>query len=313
VDAVRAFLCGAPRRSVVLVGESGVGKTVLTSLVVDRLVAEGWTVFEAGYSELTANMSYIGEFEGRIQRLLREIGRGRKAVWVIPDLAAMLWAGRHRYGPVGALDILLPVIERGELLVLAESRPAEFERLLLERPAHPDEPAGAARGVALRGRDAGAGAALGRVLCVGRPCPGVQREALQLARQFLGDKALPGGLMQALDRTRQRLASAATGDPPPMQLDDLILTFSEMTGLPAAILDERQGLDLAALRRLFESRVLGQPEAVDCLVERLAMIKAGVTEASRRWACSSSPGPRARARRRSRRRWRSSCSARPAG
>jgi ATP-dependent Clp protease ATP-binding subunit ClpC len=35
------------------------------------------------------------------------------------------------------------------------------------------------------------------------------------------------------------------------------------------------------LRAFFERRVLGQPEAVDCLVERVAMVKAGLTDPTR--------------------------------
>ncbi len=54
-----------------------------------------------------------------------------------------------------------------------------------------------------------------------------------------------------------------------------------MTGLPAALLDERERLDLAALRQHFEEQVVGQLEAIDCLVERLAMVKAGVTDPTR--------------------------------
>jgi ATP-dependent Clp protease ATP-binding subunit ClpC len=54
-----------------------------------------------------------------------------------------------------------------------------------------------------------------------------------------------------------------------------------MTGLPVELLDDRERLDLPALRRHFEQQVVGQPEAIDCLVERLAMIRAGVTDPSR--------------------------------
>ena len=59
------------------------------------------------------------------------------------------------------------------------------------------------------------------------------------------------------------------------------MTLTRLAGLPASILDERDSLDLRALRQLFERQVLGQPEAVDCLVERVAMIKAGVTDPTR--------------------------------
>ena len=64
-------------------------------------------------------------------------------------------------------------------------------------------------------------------------------------------------------------------------VNELIVTLTQLTGLPASILDDRQRLDLKGLREFFEKRVLGQPEAVDCLVDRVAMIKAGVGDPSR--------------------------------
>ena len=66
-----------------------------------------------------------------------------------------------------------------------------------------------------------------------------------------------------------------------IKVDDLILTLSQLTGLPDSILDDRQQFDLDGLRKLFQARVMGQGEAVDSLVERVAMIKAGVTDPKR--------------------------------
>jgi ATP-dependent Clp protease ATP-binding subunit ClpC len=115
------------------------------------------------------------------------------------------------------------------------------------------------------------------------------REAWHLTQQFLGAKAAPGNLMELLEATRQRLAAA--GMPHAITVEDLIATLGQLSGLPASILDERQGLDLAALRSLFESRVLGQPEAIDCLVERVAMIKAGVCDPQRPFGVFLFAGP----------------------
>src|SRR5690606_13006939 len=53
------------------------------------------------------------------------------------------------------------------------------------------------------------------------------------------------------------------------------------TGVPLSVLDERRGLDLEDLRAFFGRRVLGQPEAVECLVEPVALIKAGLNDPSR--------------------------------
>jgi ATP-dependent Clp protease ATP-binding subunit ClpC len=57
--------------------------------------------------------------------------------------------------------------------------------------------------------------------------------------------------------------------------------LSEITGLPRVILDEQERLSIEELRSYFRTRILGQTEAVDCLVERVAMIKAGLCDPSR--------------------------------
>jgi ATP-dependent Clp protease ATP-binding subunit ClpC len=109
---------------------------------------------------------------------------------------------------------------------------------------------------------------------------GTLLEAWNLVQQYRSDRFLPGLLLDFLEVTRKRLTQAG---PPasPMQVHDFIATLTQLTGLPTSILDERQSLDLAGLQRLFEKRILGQPEAIRCLVERVAMIKAGVTDPSR--------------------------------
>ena len=61
----------------------------------------------------------------------------------------------------------------------------------------------------------------------------------------------------------------------------MIATLSAATGLPLHVLDPRTPLRLDDVRAFFESRVLGQPEAVDCLVDRIALVKAGLTDPTR--------------------------------
>ncbi|RMH81756.1 MAG: AAA family ATPase [Calditrichaeota bacterium] len=61
----------------------------------------------------------------------------------------------------------------------------------------------------------------------------------------------------------------------------MLITLSQLTGLPVSILDDRQGLNLEELERFFRQRIFGQPEAIECLVERIAMIKAGLTDPTR--------------------------------
>lgn len=296
VAELEAAIKREPARSVLLVGESGTGKTALVRALAERLRAEQWIVFEAGAGEVMAGQTYIGQIEERVQSIVRQIG-GKRVLWVVPNFHETLWAGRHRYSPVGVLDLLLPSIESGAVKVIGEVPSEAYEQLLRLRPKlrtamqtcrvaplSDEETLELGRRWAKRYGDI-------KLTREGVELPGAGLkprvsektlcEALQLAKQYLGDKAAPGNLLILLDATRRRMLAEEKGFREEVTLDALLFTLSQLTGLPVQILDEREGLDLSELRAFFERRVLGQPEAVDCLVERVAMVKAGLTDPTR--------------------------------
>lgn len=271
-------------RSVVVVGEPGVGKTTLVRAVAHRQQRSGWTIFEATAADINAGQIYVGELEGRVRTLVDAV-RGKRLLWVVPNFHELAWAGRTTLNPRSILDLILPAIERGEMRVIGESTPDAWARLVQwhrgaatvfesQRLTPMDDAATleVARGWAQRHptRDG--------LPAIDEPAIG---EALAIAKTYLGDTALPGGLMTLLEGARQRLTAGKPHLPASLTSGALLETLSEKTGLPLVMLDDRQRVDLGELRRIFESRVLGQPEAVDCLVERVAMIKAGLTDSTR--------------------------------
>jgi ATP-dependent Clp protease ATP-binding subunit ClpC len=296
VAELEAAIKREPARSVLLVGESGTGKTALVRALAERLRAEQWIVFEAGAGEVMAGQTYIGQIEERVQSIVRQIG-GRRVLWVVPNFHETLWAGRHRYSPVGVLDLLLPSIESGAVKVIGEVPSEAYEQLLRLRPKlrtamqtcrvaplSDEETLELGRRWAKRYGDIKlerGGVAVPGAGLKPRVSEKTMREALHLANQYLGDKAAPGNLLILLDATRRRMLAEENGFREEVTLDALLVTLSQLTGLPVQILDEREGLDLSELRAFFERRVLGQPEAVDCLVERVAMVKAGLTDPTR--------------------------------
>ncbi len=60
--------------------------------------------------------------------------------------------------------------------------------------------------------------------------------------------------------------------------NSVILSLSQATGVPAAILNSKERADLASIRKYFAARVMGQDEAVSTIVDRIAMLKAGLND-----------------------------------
>ena len=283
VGQIERAISASPPRPIALVGEHGVGKSTIVRLLAHRLAKNGWTIFEAGATELVAGQSFLGQLEGRLQSLIQTIS-GKKVVWVVPSFQELLWAGTHRNSPSGVLDMILPHLESGAVRIIGELTPAAHERLVQAKPQLRSlmlvarmQPARSDETLALARQWGQLRAHEGHTLL----SDDVLEEALQLAGQYLNDRAAPGNLLHFLQLTWQRLTSARGAPPETITLDDLLLTLSQLSGLPLSILDERQGLDLDGLRAFFNQRVIGQTEAVECLVERVAMIKAGVNDPSR--------------------------------
>ena len=283
VDELQALVSAAPPRPQLLVGEAGVGKSTLLDLLCARLEAEGWLLFTASAADVLAGQKYIGELEGRLREMLAVLHRPR-ALWRVPDFFDLLHKGSHSNDPRGILDLVLPAVERGELLLVGELTPQQHARLLLARPAIarlfdarslPAADASALADVAAQWARAAAGRC-------GREAiePATLAEALRIAAQYFPEQHEPGRSLRLLD---EALALARQDDPPPLPIDGntLLQAVGQRSGMPMDVLDQRQRLPLDRLREVFRRRVVGQDEAIECLVDRIAMLKAGLTDSRR--------------------------------
>jgi ATP-dependent Clp protease ATP-binding subunit ClpC len=280
LDAALAALDARPPASMLVVGEAGVGKTAFIHALGARLMQQGWTLFEASAADIIAGQSFIGELEQRMRLLFSSLAAERRVAWYVPAFHELFYSGRHRYSPVGVLDLLLPAVEAGRLCVIGEVRPAPLEKVLQQQPRLRH----AFRVVNLEPLPGAEAMALARAVQSRSDgvtiADAVLADAFDLARHYMSGSASPGNLLELLEQAQQRVrAQSPAGHA--VTREDLLATLARMTGLPHDVLDDRPGLDRGALRAFFERRVMGQPEAVDCLVDRIVMLKAGLTDPNR--------------------------------
>jgi ATP-dependent Clp protease ATP-binding subunit ClpC len=281
MEAGAAVLKSSPHRSVLVSGESLVGKTSFLKLLGHVLKAEGWSVFEASASELMAGQMYIGQLEERIQKMIEELNAEKKVAWYVPDLLQIAESGTHRGQSASILDQVSQAVNAGKLVLLSEATPSGVVRLFQMRPSMRNamelmrfepmsEPLTATlvREVAVRATKA----------------TGIQVKpeaidaVLHLSHQYLGSTQLPGISIELLKRSANHAMSAGKTA---INAEDVFETLSQLSGLPRSILDDNQSLDLKTVRAHFAKRVIGQSEAVGAVIDRIAMLKAGLVDPKR--------------------------------
>jgi ATP-dependent Clp protease ATP-binding subunit ClpC len=267
-----------PTRSLLVSGDHRVGKTTFLRLLASRLEGEGWEVFEAGGADLMAGQQWFGQLEGRIQRTVEELAASKKLIWYIPDILQLARSGTHQGQAASILDQILPAVSSGRLIVWTEASSTSTARLVQSRPML----RGVLEVVRLepQSQEETSTLALAFVqrlahetaLAIGPECVPV---ALSSARQYLSASNFPGSVLDLIKLTANRVLKGDTNEVPAREI---IVTLSQLTGLPVSILDSNERVDLASIRDYFTARVIGQNEAVSAIVDRIAMLKAGLND-----------------------------------
>src|SRR5690606_4332136 len=95
----------------------------------------------------------------------------------------------------------------------------------------------------------------------------------------------PGRAIDLLRQTVERVARAAQRSDEELEVvlepHHIIETLVHSTGIPQTLLDDRELLDMEAVRRFFSERVLGQDEAIEAIVDLITLVKAGLTDPSK--------------------------------
>jgi ATP-dependent Clp protease ATP-binding subunit ClpA len=191
----------------------------------------------------------------------------------VPNLQELSGVGPHSKSDLNVATMLAPYIERGDVTILGESTPdafrtglgavASLRRLFHAVELQPSEPA-ETRAILQAVRDE----------CVGDIADPVLDRLMELGDFYLAGTVQPGRAVGLLRRVLGgRSASAG-----PVTERDILQTLSTSTGIPVTLLDDNVPLDRAAVRGFFEARVMGQPEAVDTVVDLVTLVKAGLTD-----------------------------------
>lgn len=263
-------------RSLALLGASGAGKSaIVNELVYDLARPEngGWRVLRVSPSDFLAGTHYIGEWETKLRDLVESIKKPRRVLIYVPALSDLSATGSTAKSDSNVATALAPYLEEGSVMVLGESTPEEFERglgrhpslqRLFDRVLVPEASAGQTRQILAALRESERIAISDEVL----------GSLLDVAEQFLSHVSRPGNavaLLRSVSQATKHL-SRPVGD------RDILDCLSRSTGVPADLLDDSIPLSQTELKAFFERRIIGQPEAVEAVLDVVTLVKAGLTD-----------------------------------
>ncbi|MFN8370714.1 MAG: AAA family ATPase [Bacteriovoracaceae bacterium] len=138
IRAVMEILGRRGKNNPVLVGSAGVGKTAIVEGLADLIVRgkvpedlKGKTVYSLDMGSLVAGTKFRGEFEERLQKLLKFMkGEAGKSILFIDEIHMLVGAGKTD-GAMDAANLLKPALARGDLHCIGATTPNEFQKFIL--------------------------------------------------------------------------------------------------------------------------------------------------------------------------------------
>ena len=265
---VQVMLCHRKRNGV-LTGPAGVGKTALVELFARKLVAgelpkalQADTVFEIRMGAIVAGTHYRGDFEQRMENVIKELIARPRTIAFIDEMHLIWGAGRAMDIITDAANLLKPFLARGELQVLGATTVDEYNRYIAQdealsrrfREIRLDEPdqAMAHHMVAAQVR----ATAKHHNISITDP---LIAQAISLTNQHMKQRRQPDKSVDLIDSAAVRAVRENRND---LMTKDLLNTLSDFTGKAVHDLDSDAKHFLHNLPTRIKARIIGQDQAV---------------------------------------------------
>ncbi len=130
------ILSSASKRNVLLIGESGVGKSSLIKYLAQKIINNDVpasllknTVKEINFVSLLTGSKYRGQFEEKSLKLLQDL-KGTKTILILEDIHLMMTSGAARGTSLDFLNIIKPFLRDGSVQIIATTNNEEFKNTI---------------------------------------------------------------------------------------------------------------------------------------------------------------------------------------
>jgi len=305
-------LLRADKNGVVLIGDPGVGKTCivegLAQLIASGRISErleklrGKRIIEISSSSLLSGTKFRGEFEERMEQLIKECEENKDSVILFVDeIHTLMGAGKGSDGAMDAGNILKPALSRGRINLVGATTTDEYTRYIEKDGAidrrlikvYVNEPTQEETLKILQGLKEQIESQYA-ILLVEEAIKG----AIELSFRYLPERRLPdkavdiihqacanklcsGDLGSFWDDPKSSHGSWSGAEKTMVGPNDIAMVISGLSKIPLAKIIQSPDEQINTLKQELSKRIIGQEEALDTVYRAIRTAQVGLTEKHR--------------------------------
>ena len=285
LEEIAQVLARRSKSNVLMIGDPGVGKTAIAEGLAHKIVngevpeyLKPYTVYNLEIGSLLAGSKYRGEFEEKLKDVLAALNTKGNTILFIDEAHQMQGAGAGGSSSVDFANMLKPALAKGNIKVIASTTFEEYtqsfekDRALMRRfyKLNIDEPTPQIAKDILYGLRQHF-----EKFHSGIIDDSAIESAVDLSVRYQTDKRLPDKALDLIDMSCARL-KIKNPDFIVTKLD-IVDTIAKATKIPREnLLSEKATENLITLESTIKERLYGQDTAVDEVLEKIYVAKAGM-------------------------------------
>lgn len=276
------------KANILIMGESGVGKTTLVHALVQAIVADrvptflqGAQVYELDTIALSIGVSYKSEIESRMKKILDELSNMDNAILVIESFDQLM----DKQGALnGTINLLKASLNQGLLCVCTSSVEGftknievdkeitgKFERIIIEEPSV--ESTEIILQTVIKSFEEFHKLKASEDLLI---------NAIRLAKRYFSEKHLPESAIDLVDRTMALLKiknDLHSGERKEIVgVEHLKEVVSQKTGIPLGDVQTAERERLINADKILKKRVVGQDHAIKAVLDSIYESRSGLNK-----------------------------------
>ena len=294
IERMVHILLRRTKNNPIIIGEAGVGKTAIVEGLAELMISgkisadlASKKIIQLDLSALVAGASHRGEFEERLQNVIKEVlASSGQIILFIDEIHNIIGAGETE-GSLDASNILKPYLGRGTLQIIGTTTIAEYRKKFekdraFERRFQPVTVEEPTEEIALE------------MLKVLQPkyesfhkvqfAQEALQSAVHLSKRYIGERYLPDKAIDLIDeagaQVRLEVASQKKSNSQVTE-QDIEQVVSSWTGIPITKLTEKESEKLLKLEELIHQKFINHDRAVKAVSEAVRRGRIGLSNVNR--------------------------------